>query len=104
MSKPKQWNPSWISQVHSKEAWTRGSAVDIVWSCSDPLVTHVKIELGSRAFEAMTCVVECTPNTGHYLYRKVPWGMPIRKDYFLRFTAYNSDESPIETEDFPIAS
>lgn len=101
------YKKNWICiDTSSLVHWRRGSAVEIRWKCQDPIVTEVKIEIGCHAFaSAMTCVVRSTKNMGVFLYPKIPWGMPIRKDYFLRFTPLNTKMLPlVETVPFAIGN
>ncbi|KAF0683788.1 Aste57867_24172 [Aphanomyces stellatus] len=63
--------------------WIRGSPVAVEWLVLDPSVAHVKIELCQLGSNATTLLAAAAPNTGCFVYTKVPWGL-IGDGFFVR--------------------
>ncbi|ETV85531.1 hypothetical protein H257_03244 [Aphanomyces astaci] len=63
--------------------WIRGNPVAVEWSVLDPSAVYVKIELCHVDSTATTLVTASAPNTGCFVYSKVPWGL-IGDGFYIR--------------------
>lgn len=80
-------SPYWI-KYEVGDSWQRGREIELKWKVMDPSVKTISIEILNRNFPGNPTIIGCNlPNTGSFMYRKVPWGMPICDQYYLRFTA-----------------
>ncbi|OQR92947.1 hypothetical protein ACHHYP_03093 [Achlya hypogyna] len=70
--------------------WIRGSPVCIQWSVLDTSVTQVRIELCQWGSTAVTVLATHAPNSGCFVYTKVPWGV-IGHNFYLRIS--DSDDT-----------
>lgn len=70
-------------------SWIRGLPIAIEWKASDFNSDTVRIELCRLGSSATTCVAENVPNTGLFIYRRVPWGMIIGGGYFIKIVENN---------------
>ncbi|KAF0698325.1 Aste57867_11045 [Aphanomyces stellatus] len=69
--------------------WLRGQPAQVTWDPMNLDVADVRIVLLQTSSianhtGAYTMVAECTANNGTFEYRKVPWGLCMDNDYFIR--------------------
>ncbi|KAG9415974.1 hypothetical protein AC1031_000364 [Aphanomyces cochlioides] len=69
--------------------WLRGQPAQVEWDPTNLPVDKVRIVLLqttsiANQTGAYTMVAECTENNGVFEYRKVPWGLCMDNDYFIR--------------------
>ncbi|KAG9400907.1 hypothetical protein AC1031_009628 [Aphanomyces cochlioides] len=89
----------WKMEIEPPQSCTRGEPTEITWRMSDgstdfaPL--FVRIEVWNKAWNVPTVIALTAPNTGHYMWPRVYWGMPIKDEYFIKI--YGADgEGPHE--------
>ncbi|KDO34859.1 hypothetical protein SPRG_00919 [Saprolegnia parasitica CBS 223.65] len=83
--------------------WIRGSPVCIRWSVLDDRIGSVRIELCQWGSSAMTTIATHAPNTGCFVYSKVPWGV-IGHNFYIRITAAEHDDRFVVSEYFSIGN
>ncbi|RHY26045.1 hypothetical protein DYB32_007909 [Aphanomyces invadans] len=77
--------------------WLRGQPAQVQWEPVNLSVDQVRIVLlqtSSIANQtgAYTMVAECTSNNGVFEYRKVPWGLCMDNDYFIRVMSLDGQQ------------
>jgi hypothetical protein len=84
--------------------WTRGRPAPIEWEVLDDQVERVEIELMEEGSNATTLIAPSAPNTGFFIYAKVPWGMACGNRYYLRISSTSDSSKYMTTPFFQISS
>ncbi|ETV95039.1 hypothetical protein H310_11341 [Aphanomyces invadans] len=63
--------------------WIRGNPVAVEWTVLDMSAVYVMIELCQVGSTATTLLTASAPNTGCFVYSKVPWGL-IGEGFYIR--------------------
>ncbi|OQS00313.1 hypothetical protein THRCLA_06030 [Thraustotheca clavata] len=83
--------------------WIRGSPVCIQWTVHDENILTVRIELCQWGSNAVTLLATHAPNTGCYVYSKVPWGV-IGDNFYLRISDSENSNRFITSDYFRIGN
>ncbi|ETV90493.1 hypothetical protein H310_14733 [Aphanomyces invadans] len=87
---------SWSMLIEPPEACTRGEPTSLSWSMIDDSPFHpktVRIEVWNKAWTVPTVIALTAPNSGHYLWKRVYWGMPIKDEYYIKIYGADDDDS-----------
>lgn len=88
----------------TRTIWRRGQPVCIEWRVLDEKVDTVQIELMEEGSSATTTIARAAPNSGFYMYPRVPWGMQCGPTYFLRISSTTDPTRYMTTSFFQIGS
>ncbi|KAF0735466.1 hypothetical protein DYB28_002925 [Aphanomyces astaci] len=88
----------WSMLIEPPQACTRGEPTSLSWSMTDDLAlgfhpTTVRIEVWNKAWTVPTVIAMSAPNSGHYLWKRVYWGMPIKDEYYIKIYGADDDNS-----------
>ncbi|KAF0687446.1 Aste57867_20810 [Aphanomyces stellatus] len=93
---------AWQMRIEPPRACTRGDPTEVSWCMADGAAFHpslVRIEVWNKAWNVPTVIALAAPNTGHYVWPRVYWGMPIKDEYFVKiFAAYDETSHELLAE------
>ncbi|KAF0683222.1 Aste57867_24654 [Aphanomyces stellatus] len=92
-----------ITAPTAQSTWMRGQSASVHWDVWAIGAEKVKIYLMQKSSRAYTKMEDCTDNTGCFDYRKVPWGLVMNSDYFIRIVAHDDDLHFIDSDCFEIS-
>lgn len=75
-----------ISPIGSKiffSGWVRGQPADVLWEVFDKSVQCVRIDVCNVGWDVPTTIAQQEVNDGHFHWKKVVWGMPIKEGYYV---------------------
>uniref|UniRef100_K3W4Y4 Uncharacterized protein n=1 Tax=Globisporangium ultimum (strain ATCC 200006 / CBS 805.95 / DAOM BR144) TaxID=431595 RepID=K3W4Y4_GLOUD len=89
-----------ISPIGSKiffSGWVRGQPADVLWEVFDKSVQCVRIDVCNVGWNVPTTIAQNEVNDGHYQWRKVVWGLPIKDGYYVNIYDATGPLEPGET-------
>ncbi|KAL0585515.1 hypothetical protein ABG067_004656 [Albugo candida] len=64
-------------------AWARGQPAEVRWQVLDHSIRTVQIDVCNLGWTVPTTITFNAPNTGSFVWRKVAWGMPSSRQYYI---------------------
>nr|CCA23191.1 conserved hypothetical protein [Albugo laibachii Nc14] len=80
-----------VSPRSSLISWIRGQPAQVRWQVLDHSICRVQIDVCHLGWNVPTTITYNALNTGSFIWRKVAWGMPSSRHYYINIYKVECD-------------